>query len=351
MADVELIQKEPLLETNLEKNPEPTQLTEHAVEIDNDVAPPARKEALCTHSRLEALDEKMKPIKEQLQYLLHKADEFEAQLMCSRDRLQNEGFAHVVPAFLHTCQPYFTYLESTARNSAPGHTPLPRYIRTRLLQFSQQLCSRLEHLLIMYASFGCISLEEADPLCISHFNIGQCQIDNIRMSIFRYCVPSPFLASMDSGLYKSMRWNVERKISPKRGTGEAEKKEREIGGTQQTEVEENEENKEGMLEGEQYNSTEYFFLCCEDVPVVDGRGHSVKEKTDKRTEDRVVKRMWFVGQWVQTSPNPDTEDIYEWILCTIPKGQYRKLACLGEEEPSTCIATDCLLGVLLSRQQ
>ncbi|XP_066505147.1 UPF0575 protein C19orf67 homolog isoform X2 [Hoplias malabaricus] len=259
MADVELIQKEPLLETNLEKNPEPTQLTEHAVEIDNDVAPPARKEALCTHSRLEALDEKMKPIKEQLQYLLHKADEFEAQLMCSRDRLQNEGFAHVVPAFLHTCQPYFTYLESTARNSAPGHTPLPRYIRTRLLQFSQQLCSRLEHLLIMYASFGCISLEEADPLC--------------------------------------------------------------------------------------------FFLCCEDVPVVDGRGHSVKEKTDKRTEDRVVKRMWFVGQWVQTSPNPDTEDIYEWILCTIPKGQYRKLACLGEEEPSTCIATDCLLGVLLSRQQ
>uniref|UniRef100_A0A672NSK9 Uncharacterized protein n=1 Tax=Sinocyclocheilus grahami TaxID=75366 RepID=A0A672NSK9_SINGR len=39
------------------------------------------------------------------------------------------------------------------------------------------------------------TLEESDPLSISHFSIGQCQIDNMKLSISRYCCPTPFLAS------------------------------------------------------------------------------------------------------------------------------------------------------------
>uniref|UniRef100_A0A3B4EC47 Uncharacterized protein n=1 Tax=Pygocentrus nattereri TaxID=42514 RepID=A0A3B4EC47_PYGNA len=260
-------------------------------------APSAGEDAHCAPSCLKMMDEKLHPIEEQLQYLLNKADEFQTQLI-NRYRLQSEGFARVVPTFLHTCQPYFTYLESTARNSSPDRTPLPTYIHTRLLQFSEQLCSRLEQLLIMYASFGYLCLEEENPLCISHFCIGQCQVDNIRLSIFRYCLPSPFLTSTDSGLYKRMRWNVERVRETEGGEGRQEEK------------------KERGMEGTQV--------------------------------DRAVT-MWSIGQWVQTYPDPETEDIYEWVLCTVPQGQYRELLCLGEEEPSSCIATDCLLELLLSQ--
>uniref|UniRef100_A0A8B9M2I5 Si:ch211-214c7.5 n=1 Tax=Astyanax mexicanus TaxID=7994 RepID=A0A8B9M2I5_ASTMX len=255
---------------------------------DGTAAPSAGGEARCTASHQEMMDEKMQPIKEQLQYFLSKADEFQTHVVYSSDRQQRDAFARVVPTFLQTCQPYFTYLESTAHNSSPGRIPLPLYIRTRLLQFSEQLCSRLEQLLLMYASFGYLSLEEADPLGISHFYIGQCQVDNIKLSIFRYCLPSPFLTSTDSGLYKRMRWNVERESGTEKAAGVM------------------------------------------------------------RAEDRVVVRMWSIGQWVQTDPDPYTEDIYE-ILCTVPQGQYREIVRLGGEEPSSCFATECLLGVLLSQ--
>ncbi|XP_045075469.1 UPF0575 protein C19orf67 homolog [Coregonus clupeaformis] len=94
------------------------------------------------------MDQKLRPIEQQLQYLLNKADEFQAHLLYRRDNLQKENFARVVPTFLRTCQPYFTYLESTARSSLPQRTPLPVYIRSRLLDFSQQLCARLEQLVL-----------------------------------------------------------------------------------------------------------------------------------------------------------------------------------------------------------
>ncbi|CDQ89587.1 unnamed protein product [Oncorhynchus mykiss] len=102
-------------------------------------------------------------IERQLQYLLDKADEYQAHLLYRHDNLQKEHFAHVVPTFLRTCQPYFTYLESTARSSLPRSTPLPMYIRSRFLDFSQQLCERLEQLVLTYASFDFLSLEETDP--------------------------------------------------------------------------------------------------------------------------------------------------------------------------------------------
>ncbi|XP_016372891.1 UPF0575 protein C19orf67 homolog isoform X4 [Sinocyclocheilus rhinocerous] len=207
------------------------------------------------------MDEKISPIERQLEYLLNKADEFQTQLLWSRECLQNYGFAHVVPMFLQTCQPYFTYLESTARNSNPFRPPLSTYIRTQLLQFSQQLCSRLEQLVLLYASFSFFSLEESDPLS--------------------------------------------------------------------------------------------YFLCCEDVIEAaddkDGDGRCEGENTETERESR-VERIWSIGRWIQTYPDPDTEDITDWVLCSVPCGQYKQLLCLGSEEPSSCTATDCLMGVLLSQE-
>ncbi|KAK2909162.1 hypothetical protein Q8A67_004999 [Cirrhinus molitorella] len=274
----------------------------------------------CQDTRM--MDEKISPTERQLEYLMNKADEFQTQLLWSRDCLQNYRFAHVVPMFLQTCQPYFTYLESTARNANPLHPPLSAYIRAQLLQFSQQLCSRLEQLVLLYASFSLFSLEESDPLSISHFYIGQCQIGSMKLSIFRYCCPTPFLASASTGLYKRMRWNVEREI-------------------------------EGEGEGQTYDSAEFYFLCCEDVIEAaddkDGDGSCEEENTKTERESR-VERIWSIGQWVQTYPDPETEDINDWVLCSVPCGQYKQLLCLGSEEPSSCIATDCLLGVLLSQE-
>nr|XP_046187479.1 uncharacterized protein LOC124016004 isoform X2 [Oncorhynchus gorbuscha] len=112
--------------------------------------------------------QRFRTIERQLQYLLDKADEYQAHLLYRHDNLQKEHFAHVVPTFLRTCQPYFTYLESTARSSLPRSTPLPMYIRSRFLDFSQQLCERLEQLVLTYASFDFLSLEETDPA--SHYN-------------------------------------------------------------------------------------------------------------------------------------------------------------------------------------
>ncbi|XP_036381983.1 UPF0575 protein C19orf67 homolog [Megalops cyprinoides] len=276
------------------------------------------------------MNEKLEPIERQLQNLLNKADEFQAHLVYRHDCLQKEGLALVVPTYLRTCHPYFTYLESTARSCLPQRTPLPPYIRSRLLQFSQQLCSRLEQLVLMYASFNFLSLEEADPSSVSHFYIGQCMMDRVRVSMFRYCRPAPFLAGVDErsgcGLYKRMRWNVERQRESQAETDE--KMERGRGGS----------------------NTEYYFLCYEDVLTERNGGDYESGREREADTESCVVRLWSIGQWVQTDPDPQKEDIYDWVLCAVPLGQYRQLLDLGLEEPSIGKATDCLLGVLFSQE-
>ncbi|KAG7315874.1 hypothetical protein KOW79_020740 [Hemibagrus wyckioides] len=313
-------------------------------------APSVGEEAYCTEEQLEfcpsvsdmkLMDNKLQLIEEQLQYLLRKADELQHRLIFSKDNVQKEDFTCVVPTFLKTCQPYFNYLESTARSTSPGQSPLPLYIYTQLLQFSQQLCSQLEQLVLIYASYGYISLAETDPKCVSHFYIGQCQVYNIKLSIFRYCQHTPFLASASNGLYKRMRWNVEHKKGTEAG-GEEEQNDNRTEVTQGME-EEQEAKRERTMEGD---STEYYFLCYEDIHLTEVE--AMREQTDRRTGEEAVLRMWSVGKWVQIYPDPDTEDINDWVLCTIPQGQYKPLVYLGEEEPPSCVATDCLLGALLS---
>ncbi|KAF4075199.1 hypothetical protein AMELA_G00231860 [Ameiurus melas] len=318
---------------------------------DSAVVPSVGGETSCTEAQLvsdpfsrdlKLMDNKLRPIQEQLQFLLREADELQNLIVYSEDRSRNKSSALLVPRFLRMCQPYFNYLEATARNTSPVRTPLPQYICTRLLEFSQQLCSRLEELITTYASYGYLTLAETDPTCVSHFYIGQCQVENIRLSIFRYCQPTPFLALTSKGLYKRMRWNVERKIGTKAGREEEKNDNR-------TEVKQEmeEQQKAKGVGGKKGNSTEYYFLCYEDSHLVEGE--ALREQTERRPGEEVVLRRWSIGKWVQIYPDPDTEDINDWVLCTIPQGQYKPLVYLGEEEPLPCVATDYLLGVLLSQ--
>ncbi|KAG5853843.1 hypothetical protein ANANG_G00030860 [Anguilla anguilla] len=275
--------------------------------------------------------DKFELIEQQLQNLLNKADEFQAHLVYRHDHLLKEGLELVVPTFLRSCQPYFTYLESTARSSMPQRAPLPAYIRTRLLDFSQQLSSRLEQLVLMYASFNFLSLEETDPLSVSHFYVGQCQMDRTTVSAFRYCRPAPFGPRSGRGLYKRMRWNVERQRERPGGERERDPEER---------------AERGGGEG----STEYYFLCYEDVPEQESEGEAEREGERGPGTQCCASRSWSIGQWIQTDPDPEEEDIYDWVLCSAPLGQYKLLLCLGKEEPSVCHATDCLLGALLLQE-
>ncbi|XP_063063052.1 UPF0575 protein C19orf67 homolog [Engraulis encrasicolus] len=311
---------------------------------------------------IQAMEERLRPIQSQLEYLLDKADEYQAHLIHRRDRV--EGLSRVVPTFLKTCQPLFTYMEHTARSCLPHRPPLPIYIRTRLLQFSQQLCSRLEELILTYAAYNFLTLEETNPLSISHFFIGECQVNHIHLSMFRYCQPAPFMPAhqspsysyahgqsasssyhhghaLSNSLFKVMRWNVVR--LPERGM--------ERDGGEQDEI------KNRDVAGWR-NSSEYYFLCYEEVLREGDEGGEEEEEEEgeerkrRRRESEGVGpsiiRMWSIGQWIQTHPNPHTQDIYEWILCGSPKGHYHELFYLGASEPSTCSATDCLLGALLS---
>ncbi|KAK6468947.1 UPF0575 protein C19orf67-like protein [Huso huso] len=246
------------------------------------------------------MEEKLQPVEQQLQYLLKKAEEFQTHLVYSRDRMHKEDFARAVPTFLKTCQPYFGYLESTARSLLPECRPLPEYIKKRLLQFSQQLSSSLEHLVLMYASFDFISLEETDPCSVSYFYCGEVQLGLwYHISIFRYCRPVPYIAAGEPpGLYKRMRWNVEVLESANIGDGSP--------------VE-----------------TEYYFLCCESKAL----------------------GVWSISQWIQTDPKPGDDDLFSWITCIQSRGDYKQLLIIGFEEPSQIQATDLFLEVLLNQRE
>uniref|UniRef100_A0A3P8RPB0 Si:ch211-214c7.5 n=1 Tax=Amphiprion percula TaxID=161767 RepID=A0A3P8RPB0_AMPPE len=213
---------------------------------------------------------------------------------CRQGSLEGEALAAAVLSLLHTCQPYFNYVESTARSTVSQHTHLPR---VQLLDFSEQLCDRLEQLVLTFASYNLLCLDETEPNGVSHFCIGQFQLSRLRMTIFRYCKPTPYLAQGDTGLYKCMRWNVER------------------------------------LRDKQQKDKDYF-LCYEDIP----NAHADADKDNQSVSNGSMVRMWSIGQWVQVYPDPDTEDICDWILCDVPQADYDRLLFLGSDEPSCCSA-------------
>uniref|UniRef100_M3ZW95 Si:ch211-214c7.5 n=1 Tax=Xiphophorus maculatus TaxID=8083 RepID=M3ZW95_XIPMA len=204
-----------------------------------------------------------------------------------------------VSSLLYSCQPYFNHLESTGRSAVSlcAHNPL--------LSFSQQLCDKLEQLLLTYASHDLISLDEAEPNSISHFCVGQVQLGQMKVITFRYCKPTPYLSRVDTGVYKRMRWNVERP------------------------------------------QEDHYFLCYEDIQ----NTHADPDSESEDASNDNVVRMWSIGQWVQVKPERTTDNLYDWILCEVPEASYRRLLFLGRNEPSSCTATDYLQQLLLTCHQ
>ncbi|KAM3623750.1 uncharacterized protein V6R79_015167 [Siganus canaliculatus] len=294
--------------------------------------PACSKIPCCSLQKLQA-ERYLQSMQLQLLFLVSKADHLQDSLISCHTLIERKDLAGAVPNFLYTCQPYFNHLETIARS-----TVLPlllsivcvcvcvcaRYVQ--LLDLSQQLCDRLQQLVLTFASHSLLCLDETEPSSLSHFCIGQTQLGHLRLSTFLYCRPTPYQASVDTGVYKRMRWNVERLRDEQQQGGEAE--------------EEEEEEEE-----ETARDTEYYFLCCEDIPMTDEE----KDGEDGCLSNKM--RMWSIGQWVQVNPDPNTEDIYDWILCRVPEGSYRKLLLLGSEEPTSCTATDLLLLLLLSQQE
>ncbi|XP_016017665.2 UPF0575 protein C19orf67 homolog [Rousettus aegyptiacus] len=252
------------------------------------------------------LDTMFSPITEQLRYLLKKADDFQSYLLYSRDRVQKEQLAKAMPTFLKMCEPYFLYLEAAARSVPPIYGALQELVRKGLLEISQQLTLRLEQLVLMYASFGFVDLEDTDPLSISCFFCGRFSISpSHEVSIFRYCAPAAYTASrFPRYLYKKMRWNLE--TTPESSSRW------------------------------QDSHVDYYFLCYRDT----------WEDTGKSPANSCpqIQKLWSIGRWVPLGPAED--DLYSWILCPQPPGDYQQLLTIGFEEPSHMLATDLLVQIL-----
>ncbi|XP_067419538.1 UPF0575 protein C19orf67 homolog isoform X2 [Emydura macquarii macquarii] len=265
---------------------------------------PAPRAESPTHENL-TLEELLVPVTEKLKYLLKKAEDFQTYLLYSRDRMQKEQFAKAVPTFLQMCQPYFEYLESTARSYNAGLGSLQESVRKRLLEISEQLASRLEQLVLMYASFSFVSLEDTDPFNVSCFFCGRFWLSEWRqLSVFRFCISAPYTAArLPCNLYKKMRWNLDI-LEEGAGAG-------------------------GRRRG---HRTEYYFLCFRDT----GRENAIK-----------MQKLWSIGRWVPL--DPDTEhcsDVLHWVLCPQPTGDFQPLLTIGFEEPSHTLATDLLVQIL-----
>ncbi|XP_029298863.1 UPF0575 protein C19orf67 homolog [Cottoperca gobio] len=272
----------------------------------------------CSCPEIRWMERSLQSMELQLQFLMSKADDLHECLVNGQGHLEREALAAAVPGFLYTCQPYFNHLEST--NTVSQHIPLPFDIYTRrlqLLDFSQQLCDRLEQLVLTYASYNLLCLDETKPNSVSHFCIGQSQLGPLRVTTFRYCKPTPYLARVDTGLYKRMRWNVESLRDEWQTDEESVEKE---------------------------TDTEYYFLCYEDIP----NAHAETGGDSQGVSHGNMVRMWSIGQWVQVTPV--TEDLYDWIKCEVPTASYHRLLFLGSNEPSSCSATEYLQQLLLSRQ-
>ncbi|KAM4751219.1 UPF0575 protein C19orf67 homolog [Anableps anableps] len=304
------------------QNPELREDQPLALLADVALAPSGGRAMSCSCSEVSGVTGSLQSIQLQLQFFLSRVDDLQKNLVSGSGHRDREAHIAAVSSLLYTCQPYFNHLESTGRSTVSLCPHKPAEFCSKPLGFSQQLCDRLEQLLLTYASYDLISLDEAEPNSISHFCIGQIQLGQLKVTTFRYCKPTPFLSHIDTGVYKRMRWNVERRQEDQQRGEDCEEEEEE----------------------EEEIQTDFYFLCYEDIPNTHADPDSESEDS---SSDNVV-RMWSIGQWVQVEPEPTTEDIYDWILCEVPEGSYRRLLFLGRNEPSSCTATDYLQQLLLS---
>ncbi|XP_074517966.1 UPF0575 protein C19orf67 homolog [Halichoeres trimaculatus] len=261
------------------------------------------------------LQRSLQPMQQQLQFLLSQADSLFNRLIIKPENQSLMVPAEEVQRFLYTCQPFFNYVESTTRSTKPLHRDpsCDTYSeKVQLLGFSQQLCDRLEQLVLTLANYRLVCLDEDEPDSISHFCIGRCLIGQMMVTAFRYYKLTPYLSQVDTGIYKRMRWNVKRLPDSAKQLQEDSKEQQE----------------------ETDGDTEYYFLCCEEI---------------LHQQSNAVVKMWSIGLWVQANPDPDTEHIFDWIMCQVPQGPYHRLVALGVDEPSSVTATDHLHKLLLSQ--
>ncbi|XP_061627674.1 UPF0575 protein C19orf67 homolog isoform X2 [Phyllopteryx taeniolatus] len=244
----------------------------------------------------------LRSMKMQVNFPPCKADILCKHLGKGQEKKDRGHWVAVLRSFIYACRPYFNFLESTARTLMLSSD----IERVQLLAFSQQMCDTVERLVLNFASRKLLTLDETEPDNMSHFCIGQIQLDQLKLSVtmFRYCKPTPYLARVNTGVYKRMRWNVER------------------------------------LDGAHKPETNYY-LCYEDVPNL---------HVDGNKSDSTGVRMWSIGQWVQVKPDPSMEDIFDWVLCDVPVGAFKKLLFVGKHEPSSCTATDQMLQLLTSQE-
>ncbi|PWA32646.1 UPF0575 protein C19orf67 homolog [Gambusia affinis] len=300
------------------QNPELREDEPLALLADVALAPSCGRSVSCSCPEVSGVTGNLHSTQLQLQFFLSRVDDLQDSLVSGNSHLDREALAAAVSSLLYTCQPYFNHLESTSRSAVSLCAHKPAEFCSKLLSFSQQLCDRLEQLLLTYASYDLISLDETEPNSISHFCVGQVQLGQMKVTAFRYCKPTPYLSRVDTGVYKRMRWNVER-LQEDHRRGEDSEEEEEI-------------------------QTDYYFLCYEDI-------HNTHADPDSESEDASndnVVRMWSIGQWVQVKPERTTNNIYDWILCEVPEASYRRLLFLGRNEPSSCTATDYLQQLLLT---
>ncbi|XP_078804226.1 UPF0575 protein C19orf67 homolog isoform X2 [Oryzias latipes] len=328
------------------------------------LAPPCGRDASCSCLEVRQAGLGLQCSQQQLQGFLKKVEHLRDCLVSRNSHLEKQALAAAVTTLLYTCQPFFRRLESTARSptSKPSHLSAEtgllsdgagvRFLTSALCASAaagllsaalrasgaaaadlrqirdsvrgrgraQQVPRQALHAalepegppyeeVLSILSRSCDRSPAPHPHSVSHFCIGRCRLGRLKMTIFRYCKPTPYLSRGDTGLYKRMRWNVER--LPADADGDEE-------------------------EGESDRHTDYFFLCCEDLP---------------NQSDQGALRVWSIGQWVQLDPDPQTDDLYDWILCDVPGGDFQKLLCLGCTEPSSCSATDVLLQLLLQQRR
>nr|XP_061791940.1 UPF0575 protein C19orf67 homolog [Nerophis lumbriciformis] len=217
---------------------------------------------------------------------------------CSLEYEYRKAQVGVLRSFISACQPYFHFLESNGRNALSCHE--------QLLELSQEMCDKLECLVLKFATRELVTLDDSDPENMAHFRIGHLKVKQLKLKVtsFRYCKPTPYLARVNTGIFKRMRWNVE------------------------------------PYDSSINTPSKYYYMCCEKIP-----NHADSDKL--HTKD---VQMWSIGQWVQVKPDPNTESIFDWVLCDVPEGAFEKLLDLGKKEPSSSKATDHLLQLLASKE-
>ncbi|KAM8972456.1 UPF0575 protein C19orf67 homolog [Pelodytes ibericus] len=262
----------------------------------------------------EQREEKMlSPLINILQYLKRKGEELQMYLIYRQDFVRKEQFSLVLPTLIRVCQPFLLYLESAGRDSRQKISTPSDSLQIRLLDISQQLVKQLEHLSLMYGSFGFISLDDTDPkgfacaLC-GRFFLGH----NLRVSIFRYFIPAPYSCSHRK-LYKKLRWNVEI--------------------TEET-------------AGGRETSIKYYFLCYKETALNPSQSLALSQDKPPPSQAHLhLQKFWSIGLWVPLEPANDG-DLMSWILCYQPSAYYHQLLTVGFHEPSHTVATDLLVQIL-----